>query len=428
LFGLKQRCQIGFGLLLVGGWSAIAAPVERSLSPTKQFVIYGSDSISRSAVSDLAERTKKDLLAVLNQRDDWKTPIVVNLQSVQANVPELPPAALHFSQTGFGLKIQLDLTLGPKWDTAQLERELLRAVLLEFSYRKQSDLAVGISYVSAPDWLVDGLLSSAPGRDRASLIEALIANDRPISLEDFLRLNPDQLDSPARALYQGYSFALVQLLLRGENGRALADFVENLSSATSDPRADLQHQFPELIGRDGETLWSSQIARVKVEYDQQLLSFAETERRLEELVPQKTSDRADSAPVLLLRDLATRKTSPEERSSLLRLRFDLLLLATRANPILRSTVQEYQQIAGTLAGGRNKGVIARLGRIETLRAKIAARMSDVDDYMNWFEATKLKTNSGEFADYVTAAKEQEQIRPHRRDPLSIYLDALEEQF
>ena len=55
-------------------------------------------------------------------------------------------------------------------------------------------------------------------------------------------------------------------------------------------------------------------------------------------------------------------------------------------------------------------------------------MSDVDDYMNWFEATKLKTNSGEFADYVTAAKEQEQIRPHRRDPLSIYLDALEEQF
>jgi hypothetical protein len=55
-------------------------------------------------------------------------------------------------------------------------------------------------------------------------------------------------------------------------------------------------------------------------------------------------------------------------------------------------------------------------------------MSEIDDYMNWFEATKSKTKSGVFVDYLKAAQEQNEARPRRRDALSVYLDALEEQF
>src|SRR5437868_4464179 len=115
--------------LLCGG------PSERSVSPSRQFVIYGSDADLRGAVSNLAERTKTNVLLLLRQRDDWKTPLVINLQPQQANLPELPPIDLRFSQTGFGLKLQLNLTISQAMDVSLIERELLRVILLEMVYR-----------------------------------------------------------------------------------------------------------------------------------------------------------------------------------------------------------------------------------------------------------------------------------------------------
>ncbi len=84
------------------GYVLDAAPSEHSVSPSRQFVIYGADAAMRGAVSNLAERTKADFLVLLQQRDNWRVPIVVNLQPQQANLPEVPPAGLRFSQTGFG--------------------------------------------------------------------------------------------------------------------------------------------------------------------------------------------------------------------------------------------------------------------------------------------------------------------------------------
>jgi len=55
-------------------------------------------------------------------------------------------------------------------------------------------------------------------------------------------------------------------------------------------------------------------------------------------------------------------------------------------------------------------------------------MTEIDDYMNWFEATQSKTRSGAFADYLKAVQGRNEARPRRRDALSVYLDAMEEQF
>ena len=59
---------------------------------------------------------------------------------------------------------------------------------------------------------------------------------------------------------------------------------------------------------------------------------------------------------------------------------------------------------------------------------MSARMSKIDDYMNWFEATNLAGPSGQFADYMKAAERAAQPERARKDPISIYLDALETQF
>ncbi|HEX3625389.1 MAG TPA: hypothetical protein VH280_08190, partial [Verrucomicrobiae bacterium] len=279
--------------------AAFAAQPEHSTSPSRQFVIYGADAKVRGAISGLAEQTKTNLLGLLRQRDDWKTPVVVNLQSQQSNLPELPPADLRFSQTGFGIKLQLDLTISKNVDVSLVERELLRAILLEMVYRKQPHIITGAMLVEPPDWLIDGALALAPGRERGPLIEALGNTEKPLPLEKFLRQRSGLLDSTGRTLYRAYAFALVQMLLEGTNGGAqLAKYIDHLYDAQNDPLADLKAQFSLLAG-DAERTWQLALNRLKNLQTFRLLTFAESEQRLDELLRVKISE--PNKPLKLVR-------------------------------------------------------------------------------------------------------------------------------
>src|SRR3954453_22548911 len=226
---------------------AYAAPPDHSTSPSRQFVIYGADAKLRGAISGLAEQTKTNLLSLMRQRDDWKTSVVVNLQSQQSNLPELPPADLRFSQTGFGIKLQLDLTFSKNLDVSLVQRELLRAILLEMIYRNKPHITAGAVLVEPPDWLIEGALALTPGRDGGPFIEAIANTEKHLPLEKFLRQRPELLDSTGRALYRAYAFALMQMLLERKNGeRQLAQYIDHLYGSSNDPLASLEAQFPAL--------------------------------------------------------------------------------------------------------------------------------------------------------------------------------------
>ena len=405
-----------------------AALPERSTSPSRQFVIYGADAKLRGAVSSLAEQTKTDLLALLRQRDDWKTPVVVNLQSQQANLPEVPPADLRFSQTGFGIKLQLDLTISKNLDVSVVERELLRAVLLEMIYRKRPNVTEGAVLVEPSDWLIDGLLALAPGRDRAPLIEALANTGTPLALEKFLRQRPGVLDSTGRALYRAYSFALVQRLLDEKDGAArLAQYIDRLSESSNDPLADLERQFPFLL-EDPERTWQVALNQLKSLQAFRLLTFAESERRLDEVLVMKISEPNKPVKMVRLEAVAQHKPSTSEKIALDQLKRDLLFLVPQANPVLRPIAREYQEVAALLARGKRRGLAKRLSRVDATRQQLVVRMSEIDDYLNWFEATQMKSGSGNFTGYLKALDQSHLQTPRRRDPLSVYVDALEDQF
>src|SRR5438874_2313322 len=405
-----------------------AATLERSVSPSREFVIYGADAQLRGAVSDLAERTKVDCLALLRQRDNWIVPVVVNLQRRQSNLPEIPPADLRFGQTGFGLKLQLDLMIAKNLDASLMERELLRAILLEMIYRKESHIAAGSIFVEPPDWLIDGVLALAPGSDHGQLVEALTTADKTESLEMFLRQRPGLLDSAGRTLYRAYSFALVQMLIDGRNGPArLAQYIGHLSDASNEPLANLKAHFPFLVG-DAEGSWQLSLHRLRNFQTYQLLTFAESERRLDELLRVKVSEANKPAKAAALDELAQRKISPSEKMALSQLSRDLLVLIAQANPVLRPIAREYQQSVALLARGKRRGIAKRLSHLDATRKQLAARMSDIDDYMNWFEATQIKNGSGNFTDYLKAADQSQLSASKRHDPLSVYVDALEDQF
>ena len=415
-------------LLIFGIESIGASLVERSVSPSGQFVIYGGTPEIRSVISDLAERTKSDLLALLRRRDAWFTAIVINLQIRAANLPELPASNLRFSQTESGLKLQLDLTLSEDNDSNRIEHELMGAILLEMIYRKQGMIAAGESYVEPPPWLIEGLLASMPNRGDASLLPPLNGPTGFASVGQLLRERPALLDGVGRELYGGCSFALVQMLIESENGRArLGSYIDNLSLASNDPVADLSAAFPDFPANDLDKKWKSKTASLIVSGRPDLLTFWQTEEKLGDALQTKFPSPNDRGTFVSFDELCQKKLTAAQRPAVQEFNQELTVLASRANPALRPIVQEYQQLAGQLALGKNRGVSARLSELKTLRARLSARMTEIDDYVNWFEATQLNTPSGLFDNSVKLQVQERRF--HRKtDGLSVYLDAVEQQY
>jgi hypothetical protein len=109
-----------------------------------------------------------------------------------------------------------------------------------------------------------------------------------------------------------------------------------------------------------------------------------------------------------------------------RLSHDLSTFSPHANHLYRPIVAEYAEVIETLNRGKTRHVPEHLARLRGLRLEIARRTRAIDDYMNWFEATRSRTPSGAFRDYAKAV-EATRLEPRKRDPISIYLDALETQ-
>src|SRR5438270_7461648 len=130
-------------LLVAGRMHGVAAAAGRSVSTSRQFIVYGGDVRLRGVICDLAEQARTALRRRTDSADDWKIPIIVNAERAQADAPEKPQARLDISQTGAGLKLQLDVTLGGRLNGSALQEEVLRAAIVELMYRSRADLGVG---------------------------------------------------------------------------------------------------------------------------------------------------------------------------------------------------------------------------------------------------------------------------------------------
>jgi hypothetical protein len=224
---------------------------------------------------------------------------------------------------------------------------------------------------------------------------------------------------------------LLQFLLDQPSGPThLRAFVESLARSSNDPLGDLRAQFPEM-GR-AETvdiLWKSAVARfASTRRFEFLFSFAETERQLDEVLHMPVPNPASRSKPFALEQMGETKPSKMQVMALRAIAQRLQLLTASSHPLLRPIVREYQDTAQLLSTGKsNKRVRQRLTAAHETRQKIARRMGHIDDYMNWFEATQLQTNSGAFRGYLKAAQEPAAPEKRRRDPLSVYLDAVEQE-
>ena len=413
-------------LLCLTAAVAWAAGKERSTSTSRQFLVYGADVRVRGTICDLAERTKSDLLRLLELRDRWQTPLIVNLDYPRANVPDMPLVQLDVSQLGYGLKLQLNLLLTRKMKGVGVKRELLRAILVELMYRDRGNLAAGMPYVTPPDWLVEGMLALQPGRasdNDAELLRSIVASKRISPFENIVRQRRAQLDAPSRRLHEAYARALVQLLLDVPGGRfKLARFIANLPDAPNDAVADLQAHFPETLGRAPGKWWALGVAQLSALDRYATLSAADTVAQLDRVLRFSIPAPDGRARIYSLGDYKTFSKLPASGAVLRRIGRQLLLLGVQAHPSYRAIVQEDYELAEMLARGKTHLVPERLERVANNRTVIERQRLAVDDYLNWYEATQSKTTSGAFSEILETADE---ALPRRRDPISVYLDSLE---
>ncbi|MFL6590963.1 MAG: hypothetical protein ACJ8M4_12415 [Chthoniobacterales bacterium] len=422
---------LGSALFLVADAPGVAGPVEQSISTTRQFIVYGTRVPVRGAICELAERTKRELLALLNASDNWTTPIVINAQFVQANLPEAPRLAVNVGQTGFGLKLQLDVVIDPKISAPEVRREILRALIIEMMYRGQSNLAAGTAYISPPDWLLEGVPAAQSNLSRervASLLALPVAAGTVLPLEQFLRQRRNLLDDPGRLLYGAYSVALVDWLARTAEGqRRLARFIAALPSGSTDLLDELEKQFSEILeSRNAEKMWQQQIARASARQPYGLLSNAETERALKDKLRIGIGDGTKSK-TYRLEEFPDFVKQPAARVALTFLAQELRALGLEANPVFAPIIAEYAQVSAVLARGKTGGMAKRLDRLGQARQALTLKMRKIDDYLNWFEATGVSGPSGAFSGYLKAADAAARPEHARHDPISVYLDAIETQ-
>ena len=418
-------------LLLLAAGRVFAEAKPGSTSTSRQFVVYGADVRVRGAVCGLAERTKANLLRLLRRADNWKTPLVVNLDYPQANFPETPAEHLDFSQTGFGLKLQLNLLVTGDLDGRAVQRELLRAILIEMMYRERAEVAAGTPYVEPPDWLLDGVLQLAPGHDSdetAQVLQTMVAAKKIAPLDDVVRQRRELLDPSSRKIYDDYSMALLQLLIDSPDGRRkLVRFITDLPVSPNDSMADLRAHFPAVLGKSSDKWWSLSVARLSATDRYETLGAAETAARLDRLIRFSISDRNGTRGLYTLDDYDNFLRLPASARPLRQMSRQLLLLGAQAHPSYRAIVQEYYQLVELLARGKTDKVMPRLRRVASYREAVEQQGRDIDDYLNWYEATQPKTMSGAFSQDLEAVTAADEALPRRRDPISVYLDSVEMQ-
>ena len=99
---------------------------------------------------------------------------------------------------------------------------------------------------------------------------------------------------------------------------------------------------------------------------------------------------------------------------------EFMTLEFRAHPLLRPVIEEYRNITTQLASKPKKNLGKQIEENDKILDLLLQRSSQVDDYLNWFEATQLDTLSENFLEVTSPP-----TAPKRTDPVSLHLDAIE---
>ena len=412
---------------------------QRSVSNSRQFIVYCPDVRLRMAVTGFVETAKASALQTLGLRDHWKFPIVVNLMRPSTGNSGRPLCQTSLIHTDEGYKVEIDVALREEqFREVHFPQQIVQAVLLEVAYRDHPP-ADGDTYANPPAWLVEGISERFQSRatesqPNAALFKQLIETGRLPKIREFLSSNLEVMDSTSRMIYAACASSLVEMLVGLPNGPDnLARIVKDLGKADPDPTAALLKNFASLGGSETalEKWWTLGLARNSASERFLGLSLEETNAKLTALLSLSlvTDPKTGTKATFGLEDYSKFMKVPTARAALFGQSNALAGLVPQAHPLLRPVVLEYQRIVSELARGKTHRVDEALREIGNYRVMVVDRMDKIGDYLNWFEATQIPERSGAFDNYLKAASALENApAPKRDDAISKYIDQVNREF
>jgi hypothetical protein len=421
----------GFFLALAG--AKAVDPKHRSDSVSQQFTIYCDDIRLRQRVVSFVEEVKTDVLQLIGVPDRWKAPIVVTIEKETLANPG-PPSVVRLVETPGGPKIAIDVRIGDNPAAVNLQKQVVRAVLLEFAYR-DTPIHGGAAYVESPWWIMEGAIQIARTRDvgvESDLYKALIETNKLPPIEEVLGEKPADIGATAMAFDQALALCLVQLLIDQPGGReSLARFVREWPHSDGDAAALLRKEFPGLALKQ-ETLqkwWTLNLARFSAWDRYTGMTAEETEKELIPLLQiEAPAGKRDPKRTFLVGEFDQYLKRPGIRTVLGERHSAIIALGSRANALYRPVIADYEAVFASLAKGSKRGVRERLADGEHTRVLVIRRTVEIADYLNWFEATQMGSKSDTFDSYLKTANELSEEDRKRANPIGRYLDDLEQEF
>jgi hypothetical protein len=405
----------------------------QSTSKSRQFIVYGLTPQARSAVTERAEQVKQAVLDALGESDQWKFPVVISLSKAR----EWGPVDLWLFSTPDGLVIQMRVQIGDDPVGLNFRKHIAAAVLLEIMHRGRPELGEGERYSDAPWWVAAGISQAIREREfgaEPDFFKRLLETNRFPPVEDFLKFNPETPGPAGQRIDEALSFALLQMLWQQPEGKSkLGQMIRHWPKNGGDPVAALLKDFPSLGGSAGavQKWWTLTIARLASTERLQALTGEATFVALESLLTfEFVGGKIGEKKAFPLRRFEEFLSHPACKTTLGNAQLALASLRGRASPLFMSILVEYEKVLGDLVKGKTKGMAARIDWLEKHKKALVQRNNDITDYMNWYEATQVRTYSGAFESYLKTARDLDREEAERRknDPISRYLDILEKEF
>jgi hypothetical protein len=416
--------------VMVQGAPPVPAAAQRSVSSSKQFLVFSPDMELRQKVANFTEEVKGGFLQIVGEPDRWRAPILITLNRATAAQAGESPARFDVLRNDAGFQIEIDVRIGDDPAEVNLQKLIVRALYVEFAYRLTPDSLVGGKrYAEAPWWLVEGTIQALRHRDTgpdAELFQRIIDVNHLPPLDHLLGSHPADAGSTTAAAVDGAcALCLLELLLEQPDGHAaLAGYVRHLPTAPADPVAALRRDFPDLAGSPGDLQkwWTLNLARLSAADRYKGLSPEETDSLLSALLQFEISgNKGTPAKVYGVADFPEYLKLTASRSVLTEKHAAIVSLSARANPLYAEIMADYEQIFSLLARGKTHGVKDRLAKVVASREFLLHRKAEIADYLNWYEATQTGAVRGAFEGYMRVARELATPLPHH-DPVSKYLD------
>lgn len=446
-----------------------------------QFRIFGGAKGQRDMLLRDAEATRRLVMSALKMEAPVKWPILVHIRTSGALRPGYPQVISSITQVPVENAFRFEINLLPlegRVPGPLLQQELVRCILAETILREHGETDLSGVDQPPPDWLLHGLLElleyQVLGRPSESF-SAVFRLGRILTVEDIFAADPRHMDSVSLMVYRASCCGLMLMMLDQRGGdRSLQELLNLLPTMQNDPAEAIARVFPGL-NTSGNSLgkwWSLQLAAASEPGSDEVMSPRDTENRLALALTltipaeAKTSDKkpatatasakeprglkklfAKTKPAKPAKEEAkpdpkpaapaevpigqfTHAFSHPKRSDIFnRTNLALTQLALRAHPLYRPVIEDYRKLIAGLAEGKgSKEAAAKLETLAGLRNRVKGDLQQVEDQLDLFEATQLEGSSGEFEGYIRAADSAELAPTRRRDPLSRYMDSIEEEY